>query len=47
MFSEMRSFVRKTQARPPAPILRMATLNGAQALGLAGRIGEISAGRVR
>jgi cytosine/adenosine deaminase-related metal-dependent hydrolase len=44
MFSELRSFVRKNRDTPPGTVLRMATLNSAQALGLAGRIGEISAG---
>ena len=44
MFSELRSFARKNPGTPAGTILRMATLNGAQALGLAGRVGEISPG---
>lgn len=44
MFSELRSFHRKNPGTPAGTILRMATLNGAQALGLAGRLGEISRG---
>lgn len=44
MFSEMRSFHRKNPGTPAGTILRLATLNGAQALGLAGRLGEISQG---
>ena len=44
MFSEMRAFARKNPGTPAGTILRLATLNGAQALGLAGRLGEISPG---
>jgi cytosine/adenosine deaminase-related metal-dependent hydrolase len=44
LFSEMRSFARKHRDTPPGAILRLATLNGARALGLAGRVGEISPG---
>jgi cytosine/adenosine deaminase-related metal-dependent hydrolase len=44
MFSEMRAFARKHRDTPPGVVLRMATLSGAQALGLAGRAGEISPG---
>jgi cytosine/adenosine deaminase-related metal-dependent hydrolase len=44
MFSEMRAFARKNPGTPAGTILRMATLNGAQALGLTGRLGEISPG---
>jgi cytosine/adenosine deaminase-related metal-dependent hydrolase len=44
MFAEMRSFARKHRDVPPGVVLRMATLNGAQALGLAGQAGEIIPG---
>lgn len=44
MFSEMRSFARKNPGIPAGTILRLATLNGAQALGLTGKVGEISPG---
>jgi cytosine/adenosine deaminase-related metal-dependent hydrolase len=44
LFSELRSFVRKNRDAPPGTVLRMVTLNGAQALGLTGRVGEISPG---
>lgn len=44
MFSEMRAFARKNHGTPAGTILRLATLNGAQAVGLAGRVGEISPG---
>jgi cytosine/adenosine deaminase-related metal-dependent hydrolase len=42
MFEEMRSLAAKDSTVTPEEILRMATINGARALGLAGRIGEIS-----
>ncbi|MGO8675710.1 MAG: amidohydrolase family protein [Limisphaerales bacterium] len=41
MFEEMRALAEKDAPRP-LEILRMATLNGARALGLEGRVGEIS-----
>jgi cytosine/adenosine deaminase-related metal-dependent hydrolase len=44
MFSELRAFARKNPGTPAGTILRLATLNGAHALGLAGRAGEISPG---
>jgi cytosine/adenosine deaminase-related metal-dependent hydrolase len=42
MFEEMRTLAEKDSSVSPEEILRMATLNGARALGLAGKIGEIS-----
>jgi len=44
MFDEMRSFAERFPRLSPRRILEMATLNGARALGLAGKIGEISRG---
>ena len=44
MFSEMRSFARKNPRVSAKKILRMSTLNGAQALGMTGKTGEISTG---
>lgn len=44
MFSELRAFARKNPGTPAGTILRLATLNGAQALGLTGKIGELSKG---
>ena len=44
MFSELRAFARKNPGTPAGTILRLATLNGAQALGLAGKIGALSKG---
>ena len=43
MFAEMRAFADKDPSISPEDILRMATINGARALGLAGKIGEVSA----
>ena len=41
MFSELRSFARKHPGVPAETILRMATVNAARALGLAGKTGEL------
>ena len=42
MFEEMRALAAADPALPPLEILHMATLNGARALGQAGKIGEIT-----
>lgn len=42
MFAEMRSLATHDKTVSPEEILRMATVNGARALGLAGKIGELS-----
>ena len=42
MFAEMRALAKKDKHVSPAEILRMATINGAKALGLAGQIGELA-----
>ena len=42
LFEEMRQFAAADQTVPPFEILRMATVNGAKALGRAGQIGELS-----
>jgi cytosine/adenosine deaminase-related metal-dependent hydrolase len=42
MFEEMRQLAAGAKAVSPMDILRMATVNGARALGLAGQIGELS-----
>ena len=42
LFEEMRALAANEPKLPPAEILRMATVNGARALGLAGQIGELS-----
>lgn len=44
MFSELRAFARKNPGTPAGTILRLATLNGAQALGLTGKTGELTKG---
>jgi cytosine/adenosine deaminase-related metal-dependent hydrolase len=44
MFAEMRVFSDKDKSVSPAGILQMATVNGARALGLDGKVGEISRG---
>jgi cytosine/adenosine deaminase-related metal-dependent hydrolase len=43
MFSEMQALAGKGNNISPTEILRMATVNGAKALGMAGQIGELSA----
>jgi cytosine/adenosine deaminase-related metal-dependent hydrolase len=42
LFEEMRSLATRDKTVSPVEILRMATVNGAKALGMAGQIGEIS-----
>jgi cytosine/adenosine deaminase-related metal-dependent hydrolase len=42
LFEEMRALAASDPKLAPAEILRMATVNGAKALGLAGQIGELS-----
>jgi cytosine/adenosine deaminase-related metal-dependent hydrolase len=42
MFEEMRALAEKDHTASPGEILRMATVNGARALDLAGKIGELS-----
>jgi len=42
MFAEMRALAEGDKSISPAEILRMATINGARALGLAGKAGELS-----
>lgn len=42
MFAEMRVLADKDKSASPTDILRMATVNGARALGLAGKIGELA-----
>jgi 5-methylthioadenosine/S-adenosylhomocysteine deaminase len=42
MFDEMRELAASDPKLTPAEILRMATVNGARALGRAGQIGELS-----
>lgn len=44
MFEEMRALAAKQPRLPTRKILEMATLNGARALGLAGKIGQLSPG---
>ena len=43
MFTEMQAFSRSNPNCLPETILKMATINGARALGLAGTVGELSA----
>ena len=43
MFAEMRELANHDREVSPEEILRMATINGARALGMAGKIGELSA----
>jgi cytosine/adenosine deaminase-related metal-dependent hydrolase len=42
LFEEMRRFAVADKTIPPMEIIRMATINGAKALGMAGQIGELS-----
>jgi len=42
MFAEMQTLAKNDRTVSPAEILRMATVNGARALGLAGKIGELA-----
>ncbi|MDB6022274.1 MAG: Amidohydrolase [Pedosphaera sp.] len=44
LFDEMRELAAKNPALKPETILEMATVNGAQALGLHGKIGELTTG---
>jgi cytosine/adenosine deaminase-related metal-dependent hydrolase len=44
MFAEMETLAVNTPSLRPETILRMATLNGARALGLAGQAGQLSNG---
>lgn len=44
LFTEMRTFAASNPAVSPEEILRMATMNGARGLGLAGKAGEIAPG---
>ncbi len=43
LFHEMQAFSRANPSVAPETILKMATVNGARALGMAGKIGELSA----
>ena len=42
LFEEMRTFAKKYSDVAPAAVLKMATMNGAQALGKAGQVGELT-----
>ena len=44
LFAEMRALADKDKSISPAEILELATVNGARALGLAGKAGELSPG---
>jgi cytosine/adenosine deaminase-related metal-dependent hydrolase len=44
LFAEMRALADNDKTISPAEILQLATVNGARALGLAGKIGELSTG---
>ena len=44
MFEEMRTFAATSAAPSPSTIVQMATLNGAKALGLAGKVGDLRTG---
>jgi cytosine/adenosine deaminase-related metal-dependent hydrolase len=43
LFQEMQAFSRANPTVAPETILKMATINGARALGMAGKVGELSA----
>lgn len=42
MFEEMRSFANRHTSVSPKQILSMATVNGARALGMVGKVGELT-----
>lgn len=42
LFAEMQAFAARNKSIPPEDILKMATIAGAKALGMAGQIGELS-----
>jgi len=44
MFEEMRALANRETSLPPKKLLQMSTVNGARALGMATRIGELSPG---
>jgi 5-methylthioadenosine/S-adenosylhomocysteine deaminase len=44
LFDEMRALARNEPSLAARQIVRMATVNGAQALGLGGRVGQLAAG---
>ena len=44
MFAEMRALAGSDKTISPSEILKLATINGARALGLAGKAGELSPG---
>ena len=46
LFEEMRALAKNEPSLPARKIVRMATLNGARALGMGGRIGELCRGRL-
>ena len=46
LFAEMRALAEQDKKISPEQILRMVTVNGARALGLGGKVGELSAGAI-
>jgi 5-methylthioadenosine/S-adenosylhomocysteine deaminase len=46
LFAEMAALLEEHESLSPAAVLRMATLNGARALGLADRFGTIEEGKL-
>jgi cytosine/adenosine deaminase-related metal-dependent hydrolase len=44
LFEEMRAFLARSSEVSPDAVLRMATMNGARALGRTGELGELTAG---